>query len=140
MRVPSLGQEDALEKNVATYSNILAWKISWMEEPDGLQSMGSQRVRHNCATEHRDKQGLLPTRQPGRSVILWGLSVISALITPLSHPPKGRAATEKTSRGWSRAGRRCSQLLGVRGWLQEGAEVGGASEGDQRGLPREGKS
>ena len=45
MRVPSLGQEDALEKNVATYSNILAWKISWMEEPDGLQSMGSLGVR-----------------------------------------------------------------------------------------------
>ena len=43
-RVRSLGQEDPLEKEMATHSNTLAWKIPWMEEPDGLQSMGSQRV------------------------------------------------------------------------------------------------
>ena len=47
MRVPSLGQEDLLEKEMATHSSILAWKISWTEEPGGLQSMGSQRVRHD---------------------------------------------------------------------------------------------
>ena len=46
-RVLSLGQEDPLEKGMATYSSILAWKIPWTEEPDGLQSMQSQRVRHN---------------------------------------------------------------------------------------------
>ena len=46
-RVGSLGQEDSLEKDMATYSSILAWKISWTEEPGGLQSMGSQRVRHS---------------------------------------------------------------------------------------------
>ena len=96
MRVPSLGQEDALEKEVATHSNILAWKIPRTEDPDGLQS---QRVRQDCATEPKDEQGLLPTRQPVRFVILRGLSVTSALITPLSHPPKVRAATEKTSSG-----------------------------------------
>ena len=45
--VPSLGQEDPLEKEMATHSSTLAWKIPWMEEPDGLQSMGSQRVRHD---------------------------------------------------------------------------------------------
>ena len=45
--VRSLGWEDPLEKEVATYSSILAWRISWMEEPGGLQSTGSQRVRHN---------------------------------------------------------------------------------------------
>ena len=45
--VQSLGQEDALEKEMATHSSILAWKIPWMEEPGGLQSMGSQRVGHN---------------------------------------------------------------------------------------------
>ena len=38
----SLGQEDALEKGMATHSNILAWRIPWTEEPTGLQSMGSQ--------------------------------------------------------------------------------------------------
>ena len=43
IRVQSLGWEDPLEKEMATYSSILAWKISWTEEPGGLQSMGSQR-------------------------------------------------------------------------------------------------
>ena len=46
-RVRSLGLEDTLEKEVATHSSILAWKIPWTEEPDRLQSMGSQRVGHD---------------------------------------------------------------------------------------------
>ena len=50
IRVQSLGQEDPLEEGMATHSSIPAWKIPWTEEPDGLQSMGSQRVRHNLAT------------------------------------------------------------------------------------------
>ena len=41
------GLEDPLEKQMATHSSILAWKISWTEEPGGLQSMGLQRVGHN---------------------------------------------------------------------------------------------
>ena len=45
--VRSLGWEDPLEKETATHSSILAWKISWTEEPGGLQSMGSQRVGHD---------------------------------------------------------------------------------------------
>ena len=45
-RVQSLGQEDLLEKEMATHSSILAWKILWTEEPGRLQSMGSQRVGH----------------------------------------------------------------------------------------------
>ena len=45
--VLSLGLEDPLEKEMATHSNILAWRIPWTEEPRGLQSTGSQRVRHN---------------------------------------------------------------------------------------------
>ena len=45
--VRSLGREDPLEKEMTTHSSILAWKIPLMEEPGGLQSMGSQRVRHN---------------------------------------------------------------------------------------------
>ena len=44
MWVRSLGREDPLEEEMATHSNILAWRIPWTEEPDGLQSMGSQRV------------------------------------------------------------------------------------------------
>ena len=49
-RVQSLGWEDLLEKEMATHSSILAWKIPWTEEPGRLQSVGSQRVGHNCAT------------------------------------------------------------------------------------------
>ena len=45
--VQSLGQEDLLEKEMATHSSILAWKIPWVEEPGGLQFMGSQTVRHD---------------------------------------------------------------------------------------------
>ena len=49
-QVRSLGQEDPLEKEMATHSSTLAWKIPWTEEPGSLQSMGSQRVRHDRAT------------------------------------------------------------------------------------------
>ena len=45
-QVPSLGWEDALEKEMETHSSIHAWEIPWAEELGGLQSMGSQRVRH----------------------------------------------------------------------------------------------
>ena len=45
--VRSLGWDDPLEEGMTTHSNILAWRIPWIEEPGGLQSMGSQRVRHN---------------------------------------------------------------------------------------------
>ena len=47
MQVRSLGQEDPLEEEMAIHSSILAWEIPWREESGGLQSMGSQRVRHN---------------------------------------------------------------------------------------------
>ena len=63
-RVQSLGWEDLLEKQMATHSSILAWKIPWMEEPDRLQSMGLQRVGHDFTFTFTfiykvdDKQGL----------------------------------------------------------------------------------
>ena len=46
-QVRSLGQEDPLEKEMATHSSILAWRIPWTEEPGRLQSMGLQRVKHD---------------------------------------------------------------------------------------------
>ena len=49
-RVRSLGWEDPLEKEMATHSSTIAWKIPWTEEPGRLQSMGSQKVRHDWAT------------------------------------------------------------------------------------------
>ena len=48
-QVWSLGQKDPLEEEMATYSSFLAWRIPWTEAPSGLQSMGSQRVRHSWA-------------------------------------------------------------------------------------------
>ena len=51
-QVQSLGREDPLEKVMAIHPSILAWKIPWTEESSGLQSMGSQRVRHDLVTEH----------------------------------------------------------------------------------------
>ena len=47
MQVRSLGWEDPLEEGMATHSGILSWEIPWREQPGGLQSMGSQRVRHD---------------------------------------------------------------------------------------------
>ena len=51
-QVRSLGQEDPLEKGMVTHSSSLAWKIPWTEEPSGLQSVGSRRVRYNRVLEH----------------------------------------------------------------------------------------
>ena len=48
-----LGFEDPLEKGMATHSSILDWEILWIEEPGRLQSMGSQRVRHDLATKQQ---------------------------------------------------------------------------------------
>ena len=57
IQVQSLVQEDNLEKEMATHSSILAWKIPWTEESGGLQSTGSQRAGHNLATEHTHTGG-----------------------------------------------------------------------------------
>ena len=46
MQVQSLGQEDPLEEDMATHSSILAWSIPWIQEPGGLQTIGSQRDRN----------------------------------------------------------------------------------------------
>ena len=56
-QVQSLGQEDPLEKGMATHSSILAWRIPSIEEPGGLQSMGFQRVRHNWVTNTNKELG-----------------------------------------------------------------------------------
>ena len=57
-RVQSLGCEVPLEKEMTTHSSILAWKIPWTEEPGRLQSMGSQRVRHDSDKEGAELSGL----------------------------------------------------------------------------------
>ena len=55
-QVRSLGQEDHLEKEMATHSSILAWKIPWTEEPGGLQPMESQRVGRDLTTKQKKKK------------------------------------------------------------------------------------
>ena len=56
--VQSLGGEDPLEEEMATHSSILVWKFPWTEEPDGLQSMGPQRVRHDQALTYPKRSSL----------------------------------------------------------------------------------
>ena len=54
-RVPSLGQEEPLEEEMATHSSILAWEIPWTEEPGGLLSMRLQRVGHDLVTKQQQQ-------------------------------------------------------------------------------------
>ena len=90
----SLGWEDPLEKEMATLSSILAWRIPWEEEPGGLQSTGSQRVGHDSATKQQ---------QMSCSLQHGGWPVLSSLIDFYSqrqslptlireHVVRGRAA------------------------------------------------
>ena len=69
-QVQSLGWEDPLEKEMAPHSSFLAWKISWTEEPGGLQSMGSQRVRHNWVTNTYSKNVSLILQGPVQELLL----------------------------------------------------------------------
>ena len=62
MRVRSLDREDSLEEEMATHSNILAWKIPWTEAPGGLQFMGLQRVRCDWVTKNNQQQQGLGVR------------------------------------------------------------------------------
>ena len=57
MQIPSLGWEDALEEEMAPHSSVFAWRIPWTEEPGELQSMGSQRVRHDLVTKQQNILG-----------------------------------------------------------------------------------
>ena len=61
-QVQTLSGEDTLEEEMETHSRILAWDIPWTEAPRGLQSMGSQRVRHDLATERQQRLGSRWTR------------------------------------------------------------------------------
>ena len=54
-QVQPLGLEDLLEKEIAVHSSIPAWKILWTEKPGGLQSTGSQRVRHDLVTKQQQR-------------------------------------------------------------------------------------
>ena len=75
-QVRPLGQEALLEKGMATQSSVLAWRIPWTEEPGRLQSMGSQRVRHDWRTKHmqffvQSYLNLLSTFPPAHHIDSW---------------------------------------------------------------------
>ena len=84
-----LGWEDPLKKEMATHSNILAWKIPWMEKPGGLQFMGSQRVRHDWAADtHTLCSAMEFSRQEywnGLSSLLQGIFLTQGLNPGLLH-------------------------------------------------------
>ena len=89
MWIGSLGQEDPLEREMATYSSILAWEIPWTEEHGGLHSMVSPRVRHHLATKQQQPvmSGLRVPVSRGSPTLLnfCTLSEGSFLIQPLSN-------------------------------------------------------
>ena len=84
----SLGQEDPLEKEMAIHSSILSWDIPWIEEPVGLQSMGSQKVRHDWVTFTSRPQRKRNCRWPHLLLsffsIIFSLSRLSVVLPPSS--------------------------------------------------------
>ena len=108
IRVQSLGREDPLEKEMATHSSVLAWRIPRTEEPGGLQSMGSQWVRHDWGIEREhtlricysalippevnlgknsvNKRRNLPPPREGSS--LWPRTPLTLLETPIRSLPR----------------------------------------------------
>ena len=71
MCVRSLGQKDSLEEGMATHSDILHWRIPWTEESGGLQSMGSQRIRHDWVTEHTHTRWFLQAHRFQDNLRIW---------------------------------------------------------------------
>ena len=89
--VCSLGPEDPLEEEMTTHSSVLAWRIPWTEEPGGLQSMGSQRVRHHRAH--------MPVSQGAPSSLLAGGSFWSAHLL-LATLPASDGLPDVSSSSW----------------------------------------
>ena len=80
-QVPSLGQEDPLEKEMAAHSSILTWEIPWTEEPGGLQSMGLQKVGYNWGTKQQQHPRLPPT-PPRPTATRDYLTVLASVVFP----------------------------------------------------------
>ena len=85
MQVQSLGQEDPLEKELATHSSILALEIPWTEEPGKPQSTGSQKAGHNSATkQQREHLSSILEFSPNSHLILIYLAVPISQLVPNS--------------------------------------------------------
>ena len=70
-RVQSLGWEDPLEKEMATHTSSLAWRIPWTEEPGRLQFTGSQRVGHDLATSFHEKESITEYLKQKNESVSW---------------------------------------------------------------------
>ena len=92
-RVQSLGWEDPLEKGMATHSSILAWKIPWAKEPGRLQSVGSQRVRHNWAHTHPHTAGSARVVMLAIQIFSYSANFLSYLMAQMI---KNLPATQET--------------------------------------------
>ena len=86
-QVWSLGQEEPLKKELATHSSVLAWKIPWVEEPDRLQSIGSQRVGHNWLPFHLLLRCSSAHCSPGKQTPLAFLQTIKDIPAAELHLP-----------------------------------------------------
>ena len=82
MPVPSLRQEDPLEKEMAAHSSIIAWEIPFTEKPGGLQSLGLQRERQEGSTEHTKSRFL--TKHPVKGAFKEQETLLTFLPCPLS--------------------------------------------------------
>ena len=112
-RVPPLGREDLSEKETATPSSVLAWEIPWTEEPGGLQSMGSQRVRHDWATKQLAKIPLAPT---GRQGGVAAVSILSPVTVGLKLVWGCGGLPRKRLKGWRERVRNSQEDLQDQPW------------------------
>ena len=94
--VRSLSGEDPLEEEMAAYSSVLAWRVPWMEESSGLQSLGSQRGRHNWSDSARmyTQMGISGLSRNFPPTRVWK-PALSSWARKVSRPPEGQA------RGWT---------------------------------------
>ena len=111
-RVQSLGQEEPLEKEMATHSSTLAWKISWTEDPGRLQSMVLQRVRHDWATSLHTMDGpwnhYAKWNKPDTEVsILYDSIYVRSLAEANSWSPKAELGCPRLMEGEGRKGSCC---------------------------------
>ena len=98
-QVQSLGQEDALEEEMATHSSILVWRIPWREELGGLQSMGLQRVGYNWSNWAHTQKPYLWIQSHSE----LGLQHMNLIHFSSWHPDKHRVSCEERGRDWSDA-------------------------------------
>ena len=125
--VQSLGQEDPLREGIETHSSIAAWRIPWTKEPGGLQSTGSQRVRHDWsnlslmhALRHRDGPYLSGTwlwSDESRGIVAWSVNSLKEVFAVW--------ALDRLVYIWKMSLRRKSP--------KEGSEVGGRRQGRRQG-------